>query len=287
MNRFFILLYFVTGVSASAIAQQQSVVEKTDSILAVLPQLSGDERLKALSVLVTINDMLPDERAYINMYLEEARRQGNVVSEAQALKMLMYYFYPNADCDSVFIVGEEAVRLTRQHKLYDELFLIHHEMIRRHNADGQKLTALRKAEAAYAEAKELQKDMPMAYVLSAMGIIYYNLEQYEEALHYMTESIELATPYRQTNPSFILNAYYFSAIMSETLERPHEMLRFADSMQVELDYLQRNNIETNRQVVLINIENNRAIGYAETKRPELALEAIRRVEAIIDQQWQC
>ena len=275
----------MTAISASsALAQKKTNTERVDSIVALLPRLNDEGKLKALSTLI---DLTPDigQMPYAYMLLEEARRQKNVEWEGKAMKMLTLSYYHRHDTDSVFIVGEETIRFLRKHKLYDDLFSIHGELVKRYVGMDQTLTALRYAEEAYAEAKELQDGMCMAYMLSAIGHIHYSVDQYEEAARYYTESIALAASRRQANPTFIINHYDFLAILYAGINCPKETLRYADSIRVEFDRLLQDNVEFNSQFFLYNIEYHYAIAYADLKQPEQSLEAIRRAEALFDPQW--
>ena len=138
-------------------AQQTTNVEKTDSIVDILPQLTGSDRLEALSTLINLTAGLPAQKEITFQYLNEARRQKNVEAESTALLRLTLIYFSHFDSDSIFIIGEEAIRFARLHNRYDDLFLAQSEIIRRYKAEGKFLIALRKAEEAYAEAKELTK----------------------------------------------------------------------------------------------------------------------------------
>ena len=135
---------------------------------------------------------LPTQKQYTYLYLDEARRQKDVKAESAALLKMTLLYYSRFDSDSIFIIGEEAVRFARQHHLYDDMFFAQSELIRRYKAEGRLLTALRKAEEASAEAKTFNEKKFMARTLSTIGEILYNMEQYEEAMNNWIESIGLA-----------------------------------------------------------------------------------------------
>ena len=66
----------------------QQMQNRIDSLEAVLPQKQGDEKLETLEDLTLLTEDLPEQKRYIDMYLEEARRQGEALrcfSEAVAL----------------------------------------------------------------------------------------------------------------------------------------------------------------------------------------------------------
>ena len=286
MKKIIILLFFAASQTIQASAQAKTNVEKTDSIVAVLPHLSGYERLIALQTLQNLSLGLPEQKQYAWMYLNEARRQKDVQAESAALVQLTMIYFPQFDSDSIFIIGEEAIRFARQHKQYADMFVVQSELIRRYKAQGQFLIALRKAEEAYAEAGELQDDMFMARMLSSIGEILYNLEQYEGAIKHWVECIGLAASCKYApDELFILQHYDLLACAVASLNRSQEALSYADNMQAELDRLQRDAPDTNLQQYHFYMEYHRALAYSEMMQPERALEAIRRAEAVYNPQW--
>ena len=238
MKKHLIILAFLTFV-LQASAQQHEI----DSITALLPQLSDSARLVAMGKLTELSIRLPSESYYLRMYLEEARRQKNVVYEGLALLNLTSHYLAQTDNDSVFIFGEEAIRFNRQHKQYDYMSAAQRILINRYQLKEQIITALRKSEEAYAEANELQDDAAMANMLDVIANIYHTLEQYEEAMRYATESVELALKIQQKDPNYIaaFGRYDMLVELSKLLNRPQEMLRYADSMLVEIDRINRIN----------------------------------------------
>jgi AraC-like DNA-binding protein len=285
MKKIIILLIFTVSQTMQILAQEKTNAEKADSIVTLLPQLSGEAKLQALATLTNITAGLPSHRQFLRMYLDEARRQKNIENEANALHTLTLAYYSGFDNDSIFIFGEEAIRLTRQLKRYDQLFQVHNNLIRRYKAEGKLLTALRKAEEAYAEAKELQLNMPMANILSALAEISNTLEQYEEAVRYSLESIELAKPYRQENRFFIFFEYMSLVAACRELKRPQEALAYADSMRMELDRWKAEGLEYNMQSYYFYAECDRVEVLTEMNRPAEALAAIQRTEALFEPQW--
>ena len=279
-----LMIIFIAAMMPVLTGFQAAAQEKADSIVALLPRLDGDERLQAIASIAKMSQGAEESR-YINMLREEARRLKSIEWEGKALRMLTLSYYHRHDTDSVFTVGEEAIRFMRQHKLYDDLFFLHSEFVKRYVGKDQTLTALRYATDAYAEAKELQDNMAMAYMLSAMGHIYYSVDQYEEAARHYIESIDMAQHSRQKSPAFISNHYRYLAILYAEINRPHETLRYADSLQVEVERLLKDDFRFNSQFLLYHTEYHRAIAYADMKLPEQSFEALRRAEALYDPQW--
>ena len=68
----FIRLFVFLAVRMSA--QQTPNAQKTDSIVANLPQLIGKDRLDALLSLINFTAGLPAQKAFTFQYLDEARQ---------------------------------------------------------------------------------------------------------------------------------------------------------------------------------------------------------------------
>jgi len=117
-------------------------------------------------------------------------KKKNIDAERDALsiRLRMYFQYFNAD--SAVIAGKEAIHFARQHRLYDDMFASYQNLIKVYNAQGQTLIALRSAEEAYSEARELQDKMQMARILHVMAEIYYTVGQNDLAFRYFSECLE-------------------------------------------------------------------------------------------------
>jgi AraC-like DNA-binding protein len=293
MKKLIILLLFnaihliLMPLQAQTQAQtsQKTPAEKTDSMRAILPHQSGEAKMQTLKSLVDITNNSPANRHYIDMLLDEARRQKDTEAEAIALEKLTFFYYAAFDNDSIFILGEEAIRFTRQHQIYDRMFSVQVQIIRRYRVQGKTIQALRRAEEAYAEAKLLQLNTPMAYMLSALASICTSLNQYEEAERYRLEGIELAAPFLPNDRLFVFFEYMHLTSLSCQVDRPQDALRYVDSMQIELDRLRADRPELLLRSEYFYTECDRATAYAELKQPADLLASIHRAEALFDPQW--
>ena len=270
---------------ASPAIALQPLPTAADSIIARLPQLRGEEKLDALTRLISLTHRYPVVKQYYRMVIDEARLINDVKLEGWAWTQLTGIYYAQFDTDSLFIVGEEAIRFLRQHKQYDDMFFVKQQFIRRYQSKGMWLTAIRKAEEAYNEAKELQHNRSMAIILSAIASIYHNMEQYEEAIRYHTESIEAAEKDRTYRDIIFIQQYYNLAWMARYLNNPHEMLRYADSLYVETERLREGNPGFDVQIYCYFELFHRAIAYSEMNQTQKALQTIHRAEAIYNPRW--
>ena len=261
-------------------SQGKTTEEQVDSIVAILPQLQGKERINALADIAVLTEGYAMEKHYIWLLVKEARKQKDVEREVWALTNLVGVYYAQIDSDSIFIVSEEAIRLARQHGLYSHLFFVKHQLIRHYQKEGKILTAIRTAEEAYQEAKELRDHESIARILAAISHLYYDLYQLEEAVRYRLQSIEEAEKDRDSNAMIFAENYDFLCNMTRYLNLPHETIRYADSMHTEIIRL-----HSQVQRHYFSVHYHRAIAYAKMKQPNLALQAIRQAEELLSPQW--
>ena len=271
----------------SAAAQESPAARQTDSILAMLPQLHGTEKLDALYEFIDTSNDVMASKPFLDMLLAEARRQDNIEMEGAALGQLVYYYTFRFDNDSIFTVADDAITFLRRHELYDFLHKVIHNVILRHTIDGRFLTAMRMAEDHYEELKELQNDWLMAEMLSTIASLYDDMGQAEEALRMYEMSLKLAKKNVETDrmDNFLLNTYYMMSLSAIDLKRYEDALLYIDSVQMVMENMQRNQPE-------INLLEEKSLSYsalvqiyAETKRYEDALMALRQLEKMYNPEW--
>ena len=278
---FFLVVLFVASPTTSVVAKQNTI----DSIESILPNLRGEERLDAIRELMQLTTRTPLGHHYLRLYLEEGRLQKCVTAELYALTTFASYYNLRLDCDSVFIFTEEAIRVARQHKRYNPLFFVHQQLIDRYLRQNRVIMAIRKAEEAYQEAKTVQDNEAMAEILAAIARIYRNMHQFEQAKHYILQSVEAANINRSRRSLLFIRNYYDLCDLSRLLSQPHNILRFADSMRIEIDRIAQNHPDFD--VTLYNYLElyHRAIAYAELNMPERSLQTIQKAEVLFDPNW--
>ena len=269
----------------SAFTQTTSTASNIDSLVAMLPHLRDTAKLDALNSLINLSIGLAAESHYMLMYLEEAQNQKNVRAEGWALTALARIYFSQFDTDSVFVYGKKAISFNREHKQYNFMFYAKRTVIRRYEHDGQILTAFREAQEAYEEAKKLQEKLPMALMLGIIANIYHTIGQYEEAMRYMTESVELASQIRKKNELFMFENYIFLAYMCRYLDRPKEVLRYSDSIEATIKRIHTEKPSVKLQRLVFQNEYHRAIAYASLNRSERSLQSIRKAEEVFDTRW--
>ncbi|MCL2072412.1 MAG: helix-turn-helix domain-containing protein [Marinilabiliaceae bacterium] len=285
MRNTFVSFIILTFLLVLPVASQQKTTDfQIDSILAILPQLPDTSKIEAMHKLIDLTTNLPSESYYIRMLREEARKQKDTRNETFALLRLTQYYYA-LDTDSVIIIGEETKNFARLHKHYDYMFAVISTIQRLNIRDGQVITALRLTEEAIIEAKELYEMIPIVALLNTMAMIYYSIEQYDEAMKYWKESIEWGKKRREQSAANIIDNYKSLASMSIYLDKPYDALQYADSLQVEIEHMNIIFPMRNTQLDIFYCMYHRAIAYAKINQPEQSFQEICTGETMYETQW--
>jgi len=283
------LCFFAIFIAPQAFAQEQQLPPKADSIISILPQLRGEKRLDALMRLAGLTFRHPDARFFLDKAFEEARSQRNLEAEASLLSRAVAYHFSNFECDSIFIVGEQALRFMHAHQFHSGAFFVQERMIARLIWQGNFITALRATQGAYNDARASQDDNLVVQILSLIANIYRGLEQHQEAFRFYMQALDLANSNRdaikQEQSLFFVRQYYDLAWAAQWLDKPQDMLRFADSLGVEVQRLRELNIPVDLLLFDFFALFHRAIAYAELNNPQRSLQTIRRAEEIYEPRW--
>ena len=289
LKKTLILPLFLVLFAVPSIAETQPLPPQADSIVAILPQLRGEEKLEALISLAGLTFRHPDARFFLDKALEEARSQRNLDAEGQLLSRAVAYHFSNFDCDSIFIVGEKALRFMQAHQFHSGAFFVQERMIARLIWQGNFITALRATQEAYDDARASQDENLVVQVLTLIANIYRGLEQHQEAFLFYMQALDLANSDRETikraQRLFFVRQYYDLAWTARWLDKPQEMLRFADSLSVEVQRLRDDNVPVDLLLFDFFGLFHRAIAHAKLNNPQGSLQTIRRAEEIYEPRW--
>jgi AraC-like DNA-binding protein len=243
-----------------------------DSLLTVLPHQSDSVKLESINKLIKLSAGQSVRKTYIDMLLDEAHRQSNSRYEGRALALLVEWYYPQFDSDSVFIVGKKAEDFTRRHQLYNFLFTIQQTLIQRYVDQHQLLTGLRKSEEAYAEAKSIGDNMAIARMLAAIASIYETMSQQSEAFKYYRESLDYANKANNPASYLIIENYMNMAATAFSIKQYETAIAYADSMM--------NHPKGGSEEFLYLANYFKAHAYGRLNRSAEALKYLRSAEAL-------
>ncbi|MDR3287526.1 MAG: helix-turn-helix domain-containing protein, partial [Prevotellaceae bacterium] len=207
-----------------------------------------------------------------------------IVNQARELALRVSYYYSQFDNDSIFIVGKEAEDFTRKHKQYQFLFIIQQTIIQRYIDENKLIVALRKAEDAMHEAKDIDDDKAMARMLSSLAYIYTEMRQYEQSVKYYKESIYKAK--KSSNPGFlpVENYMHIVADLVSLGDKNDEAIVYIDTMRIELDDYQKANPDDELTTYYYILEFYTVMAFAE-KQPEVAHTHLLKMNAMFQSEW--
>lgn len=235
-----LLCLFLIGFTAFAFATP------ADSIYRLLPQLEGEERLKAY---VSLCNLLAGsgeyeqakELAAIRAYWNEARKQKNIDHEANARSLQVFAYYNYNMPDSFFACLPEHLEFMSSNKQWYLYYACWNARIERLLYDEKVQTALREAGQMYEDAKKTKDDYGIGISGFQLGSCYYSMWQDEKAFGYFAE----AEPYliKADATGLALNLYNQFWQNTMSLKRYDEQLAQAERWQKLLDeYCFRNGL---------------------------------------------
>jgi AraC-like DNA-binding protein len=209
-----------------------------DNLLIELPGARGETRLEILHRLQQNFLYLPKDWHYNNLLLEEAKKQGNLKFESIALTNRVAYFHMY-DMDSTLYYAEIAEEFTSKHKFYKDLFLVKEMVVLRYMLEGYYSIGLKRALEMYEMAKETKDEQAQATALLSIGDSYRNLEEFDEAVHYIKEARKITVP--QEDAPYRVLTCYLGLLWAYTSKNDYEnMSVYMDSLYTETQKVKKN-----------------------------------------------
>jgi AraC-like DNA-binding protein len=202
-----------------------------DSLLLELPVARGETRLEILHHLQQNFLYLPKDWYYNNFLLEEARKQENLKYESIALTNRVAYFHVY-NIDSTLYYAKIAEDFTSKHKFYKDLFLVKEMVVLRYMTEGYYSIGLKRALEMYEMAKKTKDEQAQATALLSIGDSYRNLEEFDEAIHYIKEARRMTIP--QDDAPYRVLTCYLGLLWAYTSKNDYEnMAVYMDSLYTE------------------------------------------------------
>lgn len=209
-----------------------------DSIYRLLPQLKGEERLKAYVSLCNIlagsgEYEQAKELAAIRAYWNEAHKQKNIDHEANARSLQIYAYYNYNMVDSFFTCLPDHLEFMSSHEQWYLYYACWYLRIERLLYDEKVQTALREAGQMYEDAKKTKDDYGIGISGFQLGSCYYSMGQDEEAFRYFAEAEQYLVKAKATGMALNLYSQFWQNTLS--LKRYDEQLAQAERWQKLLD----------------------------------------------------
>ena len=185
LNRLVImLLMLVTTVSASA--------DRTEDLKHALPNAKGDERIRILGELYNLSQETDDvdyQIRCINALINECQKQNNKTEEADARVLKMTLFYNTDLNDSLSAQVPPTLEFLSSIEAWKDYYETWTLLVEAYNFAGQTNTGLKEAQQMFEDAKLRSDKYGMGMSYYAMGNVYANMNNLEEAANSYQKSL--------------------------------------------------------------------------------------------------
>lgn len=168
--------------------------DETEELRKMLPKAQGMERINILQKIYDLSQEFDDvdyQLRCINQVIAECQKQGNTADEGEAMVQKIILFYNNDLNDSIYEqvpTTLEFLASIQNWKNYYETWTI---LVETFNFAGQTNTGLKEVNAMYEDAKMREDSYGMGMAYYAMGNVYANMYNHEEAADSYQKSIDL------------------------------------------------------------------------------------------------
>lgn len=255
--------------------------DKAAEIRKLIPHQKGSELLKSYRRLYALSrdsDDLSYQLKCINDLINEAHRQGKYLDEDTARVEKMVLLYNNDVNDSLWMQLPTTLEILKNHESWKKYYDVWTLLVNQYNYSGDANTGLREVNAMYDDAKARQNRFGMGMAYFAMGNIYSNMYNPEEAVTSYQKSVdilmELDTLPIQLSDVF---SYYTEELVRvkdfQTIERlTSQWEKFLTSYYKDVDSDQKKGEITNRWRYY----------YMACAQAALGLDKLEQVENMLD-----
>ncbi len=168
--------------------------DKAEDIRRSLPSLKGEELIEAygrLYMLSLDNDDINYQLKCVNDLISECHRQGNHQKEGDARVEKMTFFYNTALNDSIYEQVPPTLKFLASIKEWKNYYETWSLLVNTYNFTGQTNTGLKEVQEMFNDAMNREDKYGMGMAYYAMGNVYANMYNHEEAADSYEKSINL------------------------------------------------------------------------------------------------
>jgi len=180
------LVMLVSSVTVAA--------DRSEETRKAMSAQQGAALLKSYKILYTLSrdsDDLSYQLKCINDLIQEANRQGNLKEEADAWVEKMTFFYNNELDDSLHEEIPTTMDWLKSHGSWENYYEVWTMLVNLYNFSGNTGTGLNEVKQMYYDAKSRQNRYGMGMAYYAMGNVYSNMYNPEEALSSYQKSVDI------------------------------------------------------------------------------------------------
>lgn len=240
-----IIISFLT-FSSVTLAQVAYPHEK-DSLLKVIPSLTGGERLNAyyqLMLSVYHNEENIDSvQVYFNDYIQEARSQNNLKEEGMVYVNLLAAYCNREQMKDAIQQAPYILNFLKENELWEYYYQAYAIFLEACFFDKQYQKTISQAKELYESAKEQGNDNGISAAFYSMALAYNKTGRIREAEEYFRKCIDIQQK-SNNKTSLLTQSYYylFEIILYE--KRSEEALGLIDDWKKAIkDYEIRNTLQ--------------------------------------------
>ena len=167
---------------------------EAEEIRKLIPQQKGKELYESYIKLYQLSleeDDLTYQLKCINDVIQMAHREKALKYECDAMMMKLVLFYNNALDDSIYEQAPQAMEFFRQSEMWLDYYEAWTLLVNLYNFTGQTTIGLKKVNEMFDDAVMRQNKYGMGMAYYAMGNVYANMYNPDEAADSYQKSIDL------------------------------------------------------------------------------------------------
>ena len=184
--RFYFLLLLFSAASVYA--------DESDRLRKVLPYATDEQRITIFGKLYFLSletDDVDYQLRCVNDLIAETHRQGNKKEEGSAWLQKINHFYNNDLNDSIYEQVPQLLEFLRGMKEWKDYYETWSLLVDTYNFSGQTNTGLKEVKAMYEDALKRNNTFGLGMAYYAMGNVYANMYNNEEAASSYQKSIDM------------------------------------------------------------------------------------------------
>lgn len=212
--------------------------DETADLRTRLEKAKGEYRIQLIEQIYYQSlegDDLDYQYRCVNDLINEARRQKNVLAEANALAERTIFFYNNAMDDSVLTVVRRDMERIKSLEIWPAYYEMWWYVANTYVFMGQNNTAIRETQAMFEDAKKRNNALGMGQANCIMGQAYSNLRYFEKSIEVFDKSLSYLSSITPT-PSVLSEVFVY---YSEALDNQKAYVKLEQLNQKWHTFLQK------------------------------------------------
>ena len=234
------IIIFIYVFCFSQIKAQDNYRHQKDSLLAIIPELEEEAKLKAYRNL-TLLPYTPTQTdtilSYFRQSITEAQKQGNIEFEKIFKINELVRLFNNSRYDTFFEKIDAYIEFFDKNKDWDKYFLAHALLVNAYENNSNNEKALEVALSMYEKSKELNNFSGQTAAAFSIASTYVSMLRRTDAEKYYLETIALGKKNSEIN-RYVERAYADMSFSLVEQERYDEALELLEELKGEIEKIE-------------------------------------------------